>query len=141
MFTPIPSLIGGVLIGLAAAALLLGHGRVAGISGVLGGTLRPRTGEMAWRLWFLFGLIGGGTVIAWLRPASFPVVSQASAPLLILAGLFVGFGTRLGGGCTSGHGVCGIGRFSSRSVIATVIFMATGAGTVFLARHVLGGAA
>jgi uncharacterized protein len=139
MFTPIPSAIGGILIGLSAAALLIGHGRIAGISGVLGGALQPEKGETAWRAYFLVGLIGGGTIIALVRPTAFPSASEVSAPLLIVAGLLVGFGTRLGGGCTSGHGVCGIGRLSLRSLFATVTFMATGAATVFLVRHVLGG--
>ncbi len=137
MFTPVSSLLGGALIGLAAAALLLLHGRVAGISGIVGGALSAG-GERGWRLWFLAGLALGGLVIARFAPAAFPTALPAPAPLLVAAGLLVGFGTQLGGGCTSGHGVCGIGRLSARSLAATATFMATGALAVFVARHVIG---
>jgi uncharacterized membrane protein YedE/YeeE len=139
-FTPVASLLGGVLIGLAAALLLLVHGRIAGISGILDGAIGPRDGERGWRLWFLLGLVGGGALIGLVRPSAFGP-SPASSPLLLVgAGLLVGLGTRLGGGCTSGHGVCGIGRLSRRSIVATVTFMAAGAATVFVARHLLGAA-
>jgi uncharacterized membrane protein YedE/YeeE len=136
------SLLGGILIGLSAAVLLLGQGKVAGISGVVAGVLRRRPGDVAWRLWFLGGLGAGGLVFALFAPSRFQlpyaaVSSLSSGVLAIAAGLLVGFGTRLSGGCTSGHGVCGIGRFSGRSLIATITFMATGALTVFVVRHVL----
>jgi uncharacterized membrane protein YedE/YeeE len=139
MFTPVSSLVGGLLIGLAAAALLVVSGRTAGISGVVGGALGRRRGDVAWRLWFLAGLVGGGVVIARLAPATFADARMGSAPLLVAAGLLVGFGTRLGNGCTSGHGVCGLGRLSLRSLVAVMTFMATGAAAVFVARHVFGG--
>jgi uncharacterized membrane protein YedE/YeeE len=126
------SLAGGLLIGAGAALLLLAEGRVAGISGVVGGLLRPRPGSVAWRLWFLAGLIGGGLLFALARGAQ--PLTPARAPLLVASGLLVGFGTRLSGGCTSGHGVCGVGRLSRRSIVATIIFMATGALAVLLVR-------
>lgn len=139
MFTPVSSLLGGILIGLSAAALLIGHGRIAGISSILDGALRNRGGELAWRLLFLVGLVIGGLLIAWIYPQAFPTYHESSGPLLIAAGLLVGFGTRLGNGCTSGHGVCGIGRLSPRSLLATLTFIASGAATVFIVRHVIGG--
>jgi uncharacterized membrane protein YedE/YeeE len=135
---PMTSLAGGVLIGLAAAALLLGAGRIAGISGIVGDVLHGHHGARAWRLYFLAGLVGGGTLIAVLWPDAFERTALAPGPLLAAAGLLVGFGTRLGSGCTSGHGVCGIGRLSPRSLAATGVFMLTGAATVFVLRHVLG---
>jgi uncharacterized membrane protein YedE/YeeE len=133
-------LIGGVLIGLSASLLLVGFGHIAGISGVVAGALRVRGGDFAWRVLFLAGLIGGGFVLGFFVPDRFPAHVGASAPQLVVAGLLVGFGTRLGSGCTSGHGVCGIGRLSKRSLVATAIFMSTGAVTVFVLRHVIGGA-
>ena len=139
MFTPLPSLLGGVLIGLSAAALLIGHGRIAGVSGILDDALRNRGGELTWRLLFLVGLVGGGLLISRVHPEAFPAHHVLSGPLLAAAGLLVGFGTRLGNGCTSGHGVCGIGRLSPRSILATLVFMAAGAATVFIVRHVIGG--
>jgi uncharacterized membrane protein YedE/YeeE len=139
MFTPISSLAGGLLIGLSAALALLAHGRIAGISGVLAGALERRAGDRAWPLLFLVGLLGGGVLLGRLHPQAFSTTHAASPATLVAAGLLVGFGTRLGGGCTSGHGVCGIGRLSPRSIIATVTFMATGAATVYVVRHLLGG--
>lgn len=132
-------LLGGALIGLSASLLLLANGRVAGISGVVGSLLAPVPGDIAWRLLFFGGLLTGGLLLAWLRPVSFadPVsLSVGRVALLLAAGLLVGFGSRLGNGCTSGHGVCGISRGSARSIAATLTFMATGVLTVFLARHV-----
>ncbi|MBN1210775.1 MAG: YeeE/YedE family protein [Myxococcaceae bacterium] len=132
-------LLGGALIGLSASILLLANGRVAGISGVVGSLLAPVRGDVAWRVLFFGGLLSGGLLLAWLRPVSFgppASLSTGGVGLLVAAGLLVGFGSRLGNGCTSGHGVCGISRGSARSIAATLTFMATGALTVFLARHI-----
>jgi uncharacterized membrane protein YedE/YeeE len=120
------SLLGGVLIGLSAAVMLLVCGRIAGISGILGGALPVGGGDRGWRLWFLGGLLAGGALMALARPASFAVHMDRSAVAIAAAGLLVGVGTRLANGCTSGHGVCGVGRLSPRSVAATGAFMATG---------------
>ena len=140
-FTPWSALFGGALIGISASALLLLNGRVAGISGILGGLVRPRarTEETSWRALFIVGLLVGGVVLFLLRPASFGA-APVSLPLAIVAGVFVGFGTRLGSGCTSGHGVCGLSRFSGRSLAATMTFMATGAMAAFVVQHLIGGA-
>lgn len=136
-FTPWASLGGGALIGLAAALLILGGGRVAGISGIAGGLFRPGAGEWPWRAAFLAGLIAAPLV--WGLFAALPVVrSDASTAMLIAAGLLVGVGTRYGSGCTSGHGVCGLSRLSPRSLVATLAFMGTGFVTVYLVRHVAG---
>jgi uncharacterized membrane protein YedE/YeeE len=126
------ALAGGALIGAASAALLAGNGRIAGISGITGGALRPRPGDSAWRLWFLAGLIGGGFLLARLLPSAFPSAVTPSAPWLLVAGLLVGVGTRLGGGCTSGHGVCGLGQGSLRSLVAVATFMGVAVLTVAL---------
>lgn len=140
-FTPVASLAGGLLIGLSAALLLVSHGRIAGISGIAGGLLtRPHRSDVAWRVAFLVGMVGTGAVLAALRPELFRFELSRSAAALVVAGLLVGFGSRLGNGCTSGHGVCGLGRFSKRSFAATLTFMATGALTVFVVQHLLGGA-
>lgn len=137
-FTPIASLLGGVLIGLAAALLWLGNGRVAGISGIIGNLATARSDDIGWRVAFLAGLIVAPVLYAAL--AGVPAVRlDAPAPLIIVGGLLVGFGTRLGGGCTSGHGVCGLARFSPRSIAATGLFMAAGFATVFVARHAMRG--
>ena len=138
-FTPIPALIGGALIGLAASLLLLTHGKVAGISGLYGGLLRPGTSDRAFRFWFLAGLVGAGAIVKVLFPAAFATTWSASLPVALVAGLIVGFGTQLGNGCTSGHGVCGISRLSMRSLVATGAFMTAGFVTVFVVRHVIGG--
>ena len=137
-FTPIASLIGGALIGLSTSTLLLFNGRIAGISGIFGGLLVPRKGDVAWRASFLAGLLAAGLVLAALVPSAFPKEPLRPLGLVALAGLLVGFGTRLGNGCTSGHGVCGISRLSARSTVATLSFMAAGAVTVFVTRHLLG---
>ena len=132
-------LLGGALIGLSASLLLLANGRVAGISGVVGALLAPVRGDISWRMLFFGGLLTGGLLLVWLHPVSFVAPESPRAggvALLVVAGLLVGFGSRLGNGCTSGHGVCGISRGSARSLAATVTFMATGVLTVFLARHV-----
>lgn len=124
-------LIGGVLIGLAASSLLLLIGRIAGISGIVAGLLRPVRGEVSWRVAFVVGLLFGGTLLLLAYPPALDIRAPGSLGLVSIAGLAVGFGTRLGNGCTSGHGVCGIGRLSMRSVLATVTFMITGAITVY----------
>jgi uncharacterized membrane protein YedE/YeeE len=137
-FTPISALAGGALIGLSAAILMFASGRIAGISGIVGGLIGASSRDAVWRLAFLGGLVAGAGLagLAGIAPA---IRIDATWPIVILGGLLVGFGTRLGGGCTSGHGVCGIARLSRRSILATVLFMAAGAATVFLLRHVLGG--
>lgn len=137
-FTPIASLIGGALIGLSTSTLLLFNGRIAGISGVLGGLLRPLAlGDGAWRVAFVAGLLLAPLV--YLGFAAWPaVVVDASWGTLVLAGLLVGVGTRYGAGCTSGHGVCGISRLSPRSLVATACFMAAGFATVYVLRHMGG---
>ncbi|MFD2233189.1 YeeE/YedE family protein [Phaeospirillum tilakii] len=136
-FTPIPALLGGALIGLAAALLLLALGRIAGISGIVGGLLRrPDRAETPWRLAFVLGL--GLAPLAWTLVAALPPPRiAADTPTLVAAGLLVGFGARLGSGCTSGHGVCGLSRLSPRSLAATLTFMATGFLTVFAVRHLI----
>lgn len=136
-FTPFAALAGGLLIGLAAAMFALFNGRIAGISGVLGGLLRPVRGDIAWRVAFVAGLVGAPLLYSLVGTLPHPEI-DASGGALLLAGLLVGVGTRYGSGCTSGHGVCGLSRMSPRSLVATASFMAAGFATVFLARHVLG---
>jgi len=138
-FTPVSGFFGGVIIGLAATLLLLVNGRIAGISGIIGGLLAPKSEETAWRLLFVIGLWIGTLAFMFARGAPFSVMIGASWPTMLIAGLLVGFGTRLGSGCTSGHAVCGIARFSKRSIIATAVFMGSAIVTVFLMRHVFGG--
>ncbi len=139
-FTPYSALAGGLLIGLAASLLLLANGRVAGISGIAAGALVRSSDARAWRLVFLAGLAAGGLVIRIASPQPNPVAMVAGTPAILLAGVLVGFGTRLASGCTSGHAVCGVARLSPRSLAATATFMLTGALTVFAIRHLLGGA-
>ncbi len=136
-FTPWSAVIGGTIIGLAAALLVLVNGRVAGISGIVGGLLRPRAGEFAWRLAFIVGLLLAPLAYAALGSQTAATI-DAGYPALIGAGLLVGIGTRYAGGCTSGHGVCGLSRLSPSSLVATLSFMAAGFATVYVARHVLG---
>jgi uncharacterized protein len=138
-FTPIASLCGGMLIGLSAALLLLCDGKIAGISGIVGGLLSPTQNDTAWRVLFVGGLLAGGFLFTLFAPQVFTVSIARSPSALILAGLLVGFGTRLGNGCTSGHGVCGISRFSTRSIVATITFMLTGIVTVYIINHLFGG--
>lgn len=135
-FTPWASLAGGALIGLAAALLLWLNGRIAGISGIVGGLLRPLAGDRAWRVAFVLGLLLAP--LAYGLVAALPVLQvDASYGLLVVAGLLVGVGTRYGAGCTSGHGVCGLSRLSPRSLVATLTFMAVGFATVFVVRHMV----
>jgi uncharacterized protein len=136
-FTPWSALAGGVLIGIAAAMFALLNGRIAGISGVIGGLLKPAAGDVAWRAAFVIGLIGAPLVYALFAAVPKPQIA-AEYGALVLAGLLVGIGTRYGSGCTSGHGVCGLSRLSPRSLAATVTFMAAGFATVFVTRHLIG---
>ena len=136
-FTPASALIGGAIIGTAAALFAVLNGRIAGISGILGGLLRPQAGDISWRIAFVAGLVAAP--LAWGLVAALPEIRvDASYAALAAAGLLVGVGTRYGAGCTSGHGVCGISRLSPRSIAATLAFMAAGFATVYLARHLIG---
>ena len=137
-FTPIPALIVGAFIGLSAAALLLMNGRIAGISGIVGGLAAPSRGDVAWRLMFIAGLIIGAFAYRLAVEPNMALALTPSLPLLVVGGLLTGIGTTVSGGCTSGHGVCGIARLSPRSIIATLVFMAAGGATVFVMRHVIG---
>jgi uncharacterized protein len=144
-FDPLGALIGGGLIGAASVLLMLGLGRIAGISGILGNLVdavlpgvAPKQAELLWRAAFVIGLILGGIGAAAILGGFSPEIS-APWPILLAGGLLVGFGTRLGGGCTSGHGICGLARFSSRSLMATLVFMATAMIAVFVLRHLVGG--
>ena len=135
-FTPIPALFGGILIGLAAAMFVLWNGRIAGISGIIGGLLRPKSGDIVWRIAFAFGLILAP--LAYRLLFALPEVEiVASSGTIIVAGLLVGLGTRYGAGCTSGHGICGLSRLSPRSAVATLAFILSGVSVVFVIRHVL----
>jgi uncharacterized membrane protein YedE/YeeE len=136
-FSPFASLAGGILIGSAAALLWAGSGRIAGISGIVGGIAEAFPADAAWRIAFLLGLVAAPLCYALLH-GPVPQSIQAPPAALMVAGLLVGFGTRLGNGCTSGHGVCGIARLSPRSLAATALFMATAAIVVFVLRHLLG---
>ncbi len=133
-FTPWASLAGGILLGLASALFILLNGRILGISGIVGGLLRPRTGDIGWRLAFLLGMFAAPLLYFLLAGPTAPRI-DAGWGTLVVAGLLVGAGTRYGSGCTSGHGVCGLSRLSPRSLVATLAFMGAGFVTVFLARH------
>jgi len=133
-FTPWTSLAGGILIGASAAMFLLLNGRIAGISGILGGLLRPKAGDAGWRVAFVLGLVASPLVYQLVVPLP-SVQIDAGTALLVVAGLLVGVGTRYGSGCTSGHGVCGLSRLSPRSMVATAAFMCAGFLTVFIVRH------
>ncbi|RDI59985.1 YeeE/YedE family protein [Microvirga subterranea] len=137
-FTPVSALVGGMLIGGSAALILILNGRVAGISGILGGLLPPSRGDVSWRIAFLAGLLLAPVIYRAFGGAIPPITVEASVPVLAIAGFLVGFGTRLGAGCTSGHGVCGVGRGSPRSIVATAVFTATAIVTVLVTRHLLG---
>ena len=136
-FTPVSGLIGGLLIGLATALMMLFNGRIAGISGIVGGLLARRGSEVGWRAVFVVGLLLGAFIYMLATGGALPVRVEASLPVMVVAGLLVGFGTRLDSGCTSGHGISGIARLSKRSVVATLVFMGAGIVTVFLTGHVL----
>lgn len=139
LFTPMSALVGGLLIGLAAVLLMALFGRIAGISGIVAGLIKPAKGETIWRVAFVAGLIIA-PVLVWVATGERPDVDiDASTGMLVSAGLLVGLGTRIGAGCTSGHGVCGIARVSRRSSVATVVFMVVGIATVGVMRHLLGG--
>ena len=135
-FTPGSAAIGGALIGVAAAMLILLNGRIAGISGIVGGLLVPRRGETGWRLNFVVGLFAAPLVFSFFAPLAAPRI-DAGFGMLVVAGLLVGIGTSYGSGCTSGHGVCGLSRLSPRSLVATAAFMGAGILTVFVTRHIL----
>jgi uncharacterized membrane protein YedE/YeeE len=138
-FTPWTSLVGGLLLGLASALFILLNGRILGISGILGGLLAPRMGDIGWRIAFLLGMGAAPMVFAAVMPADLlsEVRIEASGPAIALAGLLVGVGTSYGSGCTSGHGVCGLSRLSPRSLVATLCFMAAGFATVYVLRHAI----
>lgn len=137
-FTPWSALLGGIIIGLSAAAFILLNGRIAGISGILGGLLAPKKRDVLWRIAFLAGMIAAP--LTWMMTAELPAIEiKASYPILVVSGLLVGIGTRYGSGCTSGHGVCGLSRLSGRSLVATVTFMAVGFVTVYIVRHLVTG--
>ncbi len=136
-FTPVSGLIGGLLIGLATVLMMLLNGRIAGISGIVGGLLARNGSEVGWRAVFVVGLLLGAFIYMLATGGALPVRVEASLPVMVVAGLLVGFGTRLGSGCTSGHGISGIARFSKRSIVATLVFMGAGIVTVFLTGHVL----
>ncbi|EKO5176007.1 YeeE/YedE family protein [Vibrio vulnificus] len=132
---PWESLAGGILLGISALTMLLVNGKVAGISGILTGILTPKSRDFSWRLMFVIGMVSGGVLAVTFGAASASVALPTSGVLIAAAGLLVGIGTRLGNGCTSGHGICGIGRLSKRSIVATAIFMAVAAMTVFVRLH------
>lgn len=136
-FTPISALLGGVIIGLAAAMLVLLNGRIAGISGIVGGLLKPKPGDITWRILFIAGLVSAPLLYGLFNVLP-PIIIEANFPMLITAGLLVGVGTRYASGCTSGHGVCGLSRLSPRSLVATLTFMGGGFASVYIIRHVAG---
>ena len=137
-FTPWTSLVGGMLLGIASVALILASGRVLGISGILGGLLVPKRGDTRWRVFLLLGMLLAPVTLGLIAPelVSAPRI-EAGGAAIVAAGLLVGLGTRYGAGCTSGHGVCGLSRLSTRSLVATLTFMAAGFATVYVARHIL----
>lgn len=137
-FTPVSALVGGALIGLSASLLMLFHGKVAGISGIFGNVVSPRTDDRSVGLYFLGGLVIAGVIARLVHPSSLPSATPSLA-VGAVAGLLVGFGTQLGSGCTSGHGVCGLSRLSKRSLVATVTFIAAGMVTVAVVRALGGG--
>ncbi len=138
-FTPIPSLLGGMILGIAAALYVLLHGRILGISGIIAGLIHPREGDRAWRIALVLGLITAPLLAALFLEIRPIVEVNAGWLAIVLAGLLVGFGTQYGSGCTSGHGICGLSRLSPRSLVATLAFMGAGFVTVFVLRHWIGG--
>ncbi len=138
-FAPLPALAGGILIGLSAVLLLATTGRIAGISGIVGGLLTPAANDIGWRVAFVIGVIAGPVAAGALTGNTLTVTVTSSTGVLVAAGLLVGYGTRLGGGCTSGHGVCGLARLSPRSLAATGTFLASAMLTVYIVRHLAGG--
>ena len=138
--TPLSGVLGGALIGLSAAMLMLFTGRIAGISGIFGGLLSPTTSDRGWRIAFIAGVVVAPLIATLATGALLPSPAMpASLIVIVTAGLLVGFGSRMGGGCTSGHGVCGVARLSARSLVATAVFMITALNTVAIVRHVIGG--
>jgi uncharacterized protein len=135
-FTPVSGLVGGLLIGLAVALMLLLNGRIAGVSGIVGGLMKPRTGDTGWRAAFVIGLPLGALTYILVAGGPATVDVLASPPAILIGGLLVGFGTRMGSGCTSGHGLCGLALLSWRSVVATAVFFGVAMVTVFLTGHV-----
>jgi uncharacterized membrane protein YedE/YeeE len=136
-FTPITATLGGLLLGAASSLLFAANGRILGISGIVGEIPMTTGADRSWRLVFLAGLFSGALAILALDRPALAFASEQTVPVALAAGALVGFGTRLGNGCTSGHGLCGIARLSRRSIVATMVFMATGALTVFIVRHLL----
>jgi uncharacterized membrane protein YedE/YeeE len=138
-FTPLPSLIGGIMLGLASAVFILVNGRILGISGIVGGLLPPKAGDTSWRIAFVLGMVAAPSVFHALVPAEYisPPRVDATDWMVVAAGLMVGIGTRYASGCTSGHGVCGLSRLSPRSLIATASFMGAGFAIVYIVRHVI----
>lgn len=136
-FTPVPALVGGLLIGVATGLALLMNGRIAGVSGVLGRIFRAVPGDTAWRVWFVLGLVAGGAATFAVYPPAAAYLPMATTLQMAIAGLLLGFGARLGGGCTSSYGICGISRRSARSIVGTLTFMTTGFLTVYVLNHVM----
>ncbi|MCX8791894.1 YeeE/YedE family protein [Vibrio parahaemolyticus] len=134
---PWESLFGGILLGISATILLLVNGKIAGISGIMNGIMSPKKGDYSWRLLFAVGMIAGGLISVLMLGVAAPSTANLSLGMVIAAGLLVGIGTRLGNGCTSGHGICGMGRLSKRSIVATCVFMAVAGLTVFVRLHLV----
>ncbi|MCE9846063.1 YeeE/YedE family protein [Vibrio alginolyticus] len=134
---PWESLFGGILLGISATILLLVNGKIAGISGIMNGIMSPKKGDYSWRLLFAIGMIAGGLISVLMLGVAVPSTANLSLGMVIAAGLLVGIGTRLGNGCTSGHGICGMGRLSKRSIVATCVFMAVAGLTVFVRLHLV----
>ncbi|EGU9028221.1 YeeE/YedE family protein [Vibrio parahaemolyticus] len=134
---PWESLFGGILLGISATILLLVNGKIAGISGIMNGIMSPKKGDYSWRLLFAVGMIAGGSISVLMLGVAVPSTANLSLGMVIAAGLLVGIGTRLGNGCTSGHGICGMGRLSKRSIVATCVFMAVAGLTVFVRLHLV----
>jgi len=138
-FTPIASLIGGIFIGISASAMLVLNGKIAGISGIVGGLFGSKRSDILWRVAFIAGLFVGGSILRVLYPGAFEFGIVRSGGSLVAAGFMVGFGARVANGCTSGHGVCGVSRMSMRSIVATMLFIVSGAAAVYVVNHLLGG--